>query len=86
MGTSSYVFVAQMFEEFQLSVGPLGKNRSAERLHDLLHSHSLTGELIFRGTGQGESAERPRVDHTEDPNQTRPKAPMPTGCRSVYLE
>ena len=41
------IFVLEMFEKFQFSVGPLGEYRGAERFHDLLDRDRLAGELIF---------------------------------------
>ena len=73
----------EVLQELQFSVCALGQDRGAERLHDLLDRHGLAGELVLRGTtpwsvcnhgGGGPQA-----------YQTSPKAPMPTGCRSVYL-
>ena len=50
--------MTQVFEEFQFSVCALREDRSAERFHDLLDSHSLTGELILCGTMGDEALER----------------------------
>ena len=36
-----------MFEQFQLSIGSFGKDRSAEGFHYLLYSDSLTRELVL---------------------------------------
>lgn len=73
-----------MLEQFQLAVCALGEHRRAEGLHDLLDGHGLVRELVFGRTA------RPLGDARCDfyrraKYQTRPKAPMPTGCRSVYL-
>jgi len=48
---SPYVFVSQVFEEFELAVCSLRKDRGTEWLHDLLDSHRLAGELVFGRTG-----------------------------------
>lgn len=42
-----YILVTEVLEKLQFSIGALGENRSAERLHDLLDSHSLPGKLVF---------------------------------------
>jgi hypothetical protein len=44
----SYVLVLEMFQELQLSVCSLGKDRRAERFHDLFNRYRLAGELILR--------------------------------------
>lgn len=82
--------MAEVLEQLQLSIGTLGKNRSAEGLHDLLDRNGLSGQLIARRA----IGERFRSAFTNFriircsfiTYQTRPKAPMPTGCRSEYLE
>ena len=77
----------QMLEQLQLSIGTLGQDRRAERFHDLLDGNILAGELIFRRAEP--RASQLLITHSIGPHrahQTRPKAPMPTGCRSVYLE
>lgn len=78
----------QMLEQLQLPVSPLGEDRRAERLHDLLHCYRLAGELILGRAAAGISD----ISHPLAPthsvaktDHTRPKAPMPTGWRSVYL-
>jgi hypothetical protein len=43
----AHILVSEVLEEFQLAVGALGQDRSAEGLHDLLDSHGLAGELIL---------------------------------------
>jgi len=47
-GVPTYVLMLQMLEQFQLTVCSLGQDGCAERLHDLLHRHSLPCELILR--------------------------------------
>lgn len=44
------ILVLQVLEQLQLSVGPFGKHRGAEGLHDLLDGDILAGELISGGT------------------------------------
>lgn len=41
--TESYVLMLQMLQELELTVRPLSQDRSAEGLHDLLHSDRLSG-------------------------------------------
>ena len=43
----AHIFVSEVLQELQLSVCALGQDWSAERLHDLLDSHGLVGELIL---------------------------------------
>ncbi len=43
---SAYIFVSEMLEQFELAVGPLGQDRSAEGLHDFLDGYILVGELV----------------------------------------
>lgn len=43
---STNVFMLEVFEQLELSVGTFGQNRSAERLHDFLDSDILVRELI----------------------------------------
>lgn len=42
-----YIFVTEMLEKLQFSIGTLGKDWGAERLHDLLHCHRLPSKLVF---------------------------------------
>lgn len=65
------VFVTEMLEQLQLSVGSLGKDRSAERLHNFLDGHSLPGKLVFG-----------RTDETEGAHANRLQVSIPAG----YLE
>jgi hypothetical protein len=44
---SAHIFVPEMLEKFQLAVCALRQDWGAERLHDLLDSHGLAGELIL---------------------------------------
>jgi hypothetical protein len=43
----SHIFVPQMFQELELTVGTLGQDGGAKRLHNLFNRHGLAGELIF---------------------------------------
>jgi len=43
----TYILMLQMLQKLQFSVCSLGQNRRAERLHNLLYSDILAGELIF---------------------------------------
>ncbi len=47
MSQEPYIFVLQVFEQLQLSVGSLLQNWSAERFHYFLDRNSLVCELIF---------------------------------------
>ena len=47
-----YVFMSEMFQQFQLSVCSFRQDRRAEGLHDLLHRHGLAGKLVFCGTAR----------------------------------
>jgi hypothetical protein len=44
---SLYILVTEMLEKLQFSIGTLGKDWSAERLHDLLDCHRLPSKLVF---------------------------------------
>ena len=46
-GPIDYILVPQMLQKLQLSVCPLGQDRSAKGFHDLLDRHSLVRELIL---------------------------------------
>ena len=72
-----------MLEQLQFTVSSLGKHGSAEGLHDLLDGHGLVGELIFGRTVDGVRAQT-AAGWAKSLYQTSPKAPMPTGCKSVY--
>jgi hypothetical protein len=48
----THILMLQMLQELQFSVCSLGQNRGAERLHNLLYSDILVGELIFGGAIQ----------------------------------
>lgn len=81
---NTHILVPQMLQELQFSVCALRQNRSAEGLHDLLDGNGLAGELVLCRTGSWSVCSlgtRARCTY-----QTRPNAPMPTGCRSVYLQ
>jgi hypothetical protein len=45
-GQSTNILVFEMLEQLQLSVGPLGQDRRAERLHDLLDGDILVCQLV----------------------------------------
>jgi len=40
--------MAEMFQEFELSIGALCEDRRGAGLHDLFDGHRLAGQLIFR--------------------------------------
>jgi len=84
-----YILMAQMFEKFQFTIRPLRQYRGAERFHDLLDRNRLSGKLILSRAVES-AAVRMCDDGDGDGGgsatyQTRPKAPIPTGWRSVYL-
>lgn len=43
----AYIFMLEMFEQLEFSVGALGEDGGAEGLHDLLDGHRLAGQLVF---------------------------------------
>lgn len=43
---ATHVLVLEVFQEFELSICSLRKNRCAERLHDLLDGYILVCELV----------------------------------------
>jgi hypothetical protein len=73
-----------MLEQLQFSVGTLREDGGAEGLHDLLYGHGLAGKLVFGRAAKRSACRLPQ--RRVRLYQTRPKAPMPTGCRSVYLD
>lgn len=52
IGIYSYILMAKMLQELQLSIGTFREYGCAKRFHDLLDSDGLTGELIFCGAGK----------------------------------
>lgn len=78
--------MSQVLEQLELTVGAFGQDRRAERLHNLLDSHGLVGELVLCRTVSIVS-KRTRLEYRARirTHHTSPKAPMPTGCKSVYL-
>lgn len=79
---NTHILVPQVLQELQFSVCALRQDRSAKGLHDLFDGDGLAGELVLcRAAG----ISMPCFHGTVCTYQTRPKAPIPTGCRSVYL-
>lgn len=77
--------MAKMLEELQLAVCSLGQDGGTEGFHDLFDSNGLASELIFcRAACIGEHVAEIVIDRIVL-YHTNPKAPIPTGCRSVYL-
>ena len=82
----SYIFMSEMLQEFELSVGPLREDGCTEGLHDFFDRHGLACQLVLCRT-----IRHPSVHDTAESMvliisyQTSPKAPIPTGCKSVYL-
>jgi hypothetical protein len=81
-----------VLEQLQFSVCALGEHWSAEGLHNLLDGHILVRELVSGGTSSQEIVkitihmDDDAARRSSSTDQTRPKAPIPTGCRSEYLE
>ena len=81
-----YILMSKMLQQLQFSVCAFREDRSAEGFHNLLDRHRLAGELILR---RAESTYLEMIFNQAalkcSPYHTSPNAPMPTGCRSVYL-
>ena len=76
--------MSQVLQKLEFSIGSFGQHRSREWFHNLLHGNGLTGQLILcRALYVVREATTGRLHVC--PYQTRPKAPIPTGCKSVYL-
>lgn len=75
--------MSQVLQKLQFAVSALGQHGCAERLHDLLDSNSLVCELILCRTDCVVREQHFAVQWNA--YQTRPNAPIPTGCKSVYL-
>lgn len=54
--------MAEVLEQLELTVGPLGKDGGAEGLHDLLDSNVLVGELV---PGRADQTKSPHTDRLE---------------------
>lgn len=76
--------MAEVLEQFQLSVSTLREDGGAERFHYFLDCDGLTRELVF-GRAINPISVSSSTGACMILYQTRPKAPMPTGCKSVYL-
>lgn len=48
--------MADVLEQFELSVGTLGENRGGEGLHDLFDGHRGVGKLVIGRADEPESA------------------------------
>jgi hypothetical protein len=48
-GPKTHILMLQVLQELQFAVCSLGQDWRAERLHNLLHSDALVGEVIFGG-------------------------------------
>ena len=75
--------MSKVLQELQFSIGPLCKDRGGEWFHDLLNRNGLTRQLVFGGTWEAVNEDSAFI--LEPTHQTSPKAPIPTGCKSVYL-
>lgn len=71
--SNTHILMPQMLQKLQLAVGALGKDRCAERLHDLLDSDSLVGKLVLGRTGA--LLGTILLATMNIAHQTRPKAP-----------
>lgn len=47
VGGALYVFMAQVLQQLEFSIGALREHRSAERFHDLFDRHGLAGQLVL---------------------------------------
>lgn len=47
------VLMTQMLQQLELTISPFRQYRCAERLHNLLDGHGLSGELILRRAESG---------------------------------
>lgn len=81
----SYILMTEVFEEFQFTVCSLRQNRRTEGFHDFLDGNSLAGELIFCRASYGIQYVAGCAAKGAVVYHTNPNAPMPTGCKSVYL-
>ena len=46
-GGATHILMLEVLEQLQFSICSLRKYGSAERLHDFLHGHGLSSELVF---------------------------------------
>lgn len=83
-----HIFMLQVLQKLQFAICSLGQDRRTEWLHNLLHCDRLSCQLIFGGAENMPSLAN--LDHSRCgvavSYQTSPKAPIPTGWRSVYLQ
>ena len=84
-GRGTHILMLEVLKQLEFSVCALRKHRRAEGLHDLLDGHRLSGELVL---GRAVPGIRTLFLHKPDvcTYHTRPKAPMPTGWSSAYLD
>lgn len=78
--------MSQVLQQLEFSVCAFGQDGCAERLHDLFHGNGLAGQLIPRRACPVVSAVAVLVARRVYTYHTRPNAPIPTGCKSVYLQ
>lgn len=50
------IFMSEMLEKLQFTVSSLGEDRCAKGLHNLLDSHGLVCELVFRRANEAKGA------------------------------
>ena len=75
--------MSKVLQELQFSISPLRQDGRREWFHDLLDRNGLTRQLVFGGTW--EAVNDDSAFARQSTHQTSPKAPIPTGCKSVYL-
>ena len=81
----THVLMSKVFKQFEFSVCAFRQDRCRKRFHDLLHRDRLLSQLIFGGAAFSWLASSCVLSVPGSSYHTRPNAPMPTGCRSVYL-
>lgn len=62
IGEGDDVFVPDMLEQFEFPVSPLGKDGSAEWLHNLFDGHAGISELIFGAAYQAKCTHSDRLE------------------------
>lgn len=77
----------EVLQQLQFTVRSFGQDGSTEWLHNLLDCHILSRKLILGGAAGIESVYLGLSNpYAIISYQTRPNAPIPTGCRSEYLQ
>lgn len=76
--------MTKSLQQLQLTVCSLGQDRCRKGFHNLLDCHVHSSQLIF-GRAILKYMSISCLLTRDHLYQTRPKAPMPTGCKSTYL-